>query len=223
MKKVIALNYKNFPQAFGDTGLERTKAAARLAESFHEVEIIICPPTPFLSIHASHAAPAVLFAQHADSKPEGQSTGWIPWSVLKNAGCSGSLVNHAEKKLGVSEVGKVVEEGKKIGMRVIACADSLGEARELARFSPWAIAVEPPELIGSGVSISTAQPDIVKNAVAEIKHIDSEIRVLVGAGVSNSHDVRRAIELGSEGVLLASAFVKAASPQALLKEMLEAI
>jgi triosephosphate isomerase len=41
--------------------------------------------------------------------------------------------------------------------------------------------------------------------------------------VSNGTDVKRAIELGAQGVLLASAFVKSPDPKKLLMEMAEAI
>jgi len=47
--------------------------------------------------------------------------------------------------------------------------------------------------------------------------------VLCGAGVSNASDVKKAVELGAKGVLLASAYVKAKDPKALLLSMAEAI
>ncbi|MFH0972244.1 MAG: triose-phosphate isomerase, partial [Candidatus Micrarchaeota archaeon] len=102
-------------------------------------------------------------------------------------------------------------------------ADDLHEAVAIAKLHPPCIAVEPPELIGSGISVSSANPGIVTDSVREIKKIDPKIIVLVGAGVSNAADVRKSIELGAEGVLLASAFVKSKDPEELLEEMLNAL
>jgi triosephosphate isomerase len=42
---------------------------------------------------------------------------------------------------------------------------------------------------------------------------------LVGAGVSNATDVATSLKLGAEGVLLASAFVKAKDPEAWLRDV----
>ncbi len=41
--------------------------------------------------------------------------------------------------------------------------------------------------------------------------------------MSNAEDVKKAIELGAAGVLLASAYVKAKDPKKLLLEMAEAL
>ena len=45
------------------------------------------------------------------------------------------------------------------------------------------------------------------------------IRDSCGAGISTGDDVARAIELGAEGVLLASAYVKAKDPKLVLIDM----
>ena len=94
----------------------------------------------------------------------------------------------------------------------------MDEARSLAAFRPTAIAVEPPELIGSGVSVSTARPEVVEESVKVIKAVSPQTLALVGAGVSNATDLKKAMELGAEGVLLASAYVKAKDPETWLRE-----
>jgi triosephosphate isomerase len=63
----------------------------------------------------------------------------------------------------------------------------------------------------------------VSDAVKQIKQFDKSVLVFVGAGVSNARDVSLSVKLGAEGVLLASAFVKAKSPKALLQSMVDAI
>jgi triosephosphate isomerase len=70
--------------------------------------------------------------------------------------------------------------------------------------------------------VSTAKPELVSRTVEAVAGVNST-PVLCGAGVSNGTDVKRAIELGAQGVLLASAFVKSPDPKKLLMEMAEAI
>jgi triosephosphate isomerase len=99
------------------------------------------------------------------------------------------------------------------------CAKDVPEAVKLAQYNPTAIAVEPPELIGSGISVSSARPEIVSESVAAIKKVSPGTLALVGAGVSNANDVATSLKLGAEGVLLASAFVKAKDPEAWLRDV----
>jgi triosephosphate isomerase len=77
---------------------------------------------------------------------------------------------------------------------------------------PDAVAVEPPELIGTGTPVSKADPDIITDTVDRVSDV-SEVPVLCGAGITSGDDVEAARELGAEGVLVASGVVKAESPR----------
>ena len=47
--------------------------------------------------------------------------------------------------------------------------------------------------------------------------------VLAGAGITGGDDAARAVELGSAGVLVASAVMKAADPESKMRELAEAM
>jgi triosephosphate isomerase len=108
---------------------------------------------------------------------------------------------------------------KEVGLKTIVCAKDPEEGASFLEFEPDLIAVEPPELIGGDISVSSAQPEIIENAA---KLIGSD-RLLVGAGVKNGEDVRIAIELGAKGVLLASGVTKAADPKAVLLDLVSGL
>lgn len=223
MNRVIILNLKTYAESTGEAG-ERLCAiadevAAETAKNGESVEIIVCPQTPFLPKICWQLKHATVFAQACDAAKQGQSTGAVTPEAVAAAGASGTLVNHSEKKVSFAEVKQVVQRAAKIGLRVCACAASVEEGTAIAGFSPWAVAVEPPELIGSGISVSSAQPDLVKNSVKKIRAANGGGLALVGAGVSTAADVAKSVELGADGVLLASAFVKARDPRSLLREM----
>lgn len=210
---MIVLNLKTYPKSM-EKALLFTDVASEVVEETG-VRIVVCPPALFLKDAAERFSD--VFAQHVDAVSPGAFTGSIPVEMLKMAKVKGSLVNHSEKKLRHDTVRATVESLHAGALESLVCADSVKEAGEIAAFSPTYIAVEPPELIGSGVSVSNAKPEIVTDTVKAIKKIDDRIKVLCGAGVSNKEDVRKALELGAEGVLLASAFVNAENPKEFLK------
>lgn len=221
-RKLIVLNFKTYAESSGDYGALLAQAAETVAKEHPKAQIIICPPTPELALHAKKLSIPV-FAQHVDGTKAGAYTGSITVESVKASGAKGTLVNHSEKKLHHKEIEAAIQRATAAGLDTIVCAATVDEAVFLADFAPTAIAVEPPELIGSGISVSTAKPEVVKNAVEKIKAKHKNILVLVGAGISNGQDVAKALELGADGVLLASAFVKAQSPQGVLKAMAKEI
>ena len=214
---MIVLNLKTYGQSFSKAA-EFAKTAKEVAQET-EVRIIVCPPHTHL--HDAVSVYEDIFAQHADPNKLGAFTGSMPADALAQMGIKGSLVNHSERKLTLEKVDATVKSLKNAELESLVCAESTDEAKKIALFKPDYIAVEPPELIGSGISVSNAKPEIVTNSVREIKAIDKKITVLCGAGVSNAEHVKKALELGAEGVLLASAFVKAEDPKKFLQSLAE--
>ena len=101
----------------------------------------------------------------------------------------------------------------------VVCTNTTATSAAAASFSPTYIAIEPPELIGSGVSVSKTDPGIIERTVEAVKAINPDVRVLTGAGISTGECVRIALDLGTEGVLLASSVVKADNPQKVLEDL----
>ena len=200
------------------------KTAFELSKKTRE-KIIVCPQHVDLHYARKYSAKNFwCFAQHADANEAGAFTGSMTLESIAAQGCKGTLLNHSEKKISSEHERTAVGRAQKMGLKTIVCADTVAKAVLFAELNPkpWAIAVEPPELIGSGVSVSRSQPFVVENAVSKIKAVDEKILVLVGAGVSNAEDYGKCLDLGAEGVLLASAFVKAKSPRAWLESLIEA-
>ena len=106
-------------------------------------------------------------------------------------------------------------------IQTCACAADEAEAKALAGLAPAMIAVEPPELIGGDVSVTSADPGIVQDTVRLVKDINADIMVLCGAGVKTGEDVNAALRLGAEGVLLASGVTKASDPAAVLQDLVD--
>jgi len=150
-----------------------------------------------------------VLAQHVDPIQPGAHTGHVLPEAVAVAGACGTLVNHSERRLILSDIEAVVERAKSAGLLSVVCANSTKVGMAAASLNPEIIAVEPPELIGTGIAVSKAKPEIISNSVESIRRINPQIIVLCGAGISSGDDVYAALKLGSSGVLLASGVVKA--------------
>lgn len=168
----------------------------------------------------ARALPIPVIAQHVDRVDPGAHTGFQPPEAVQAAGGRGSLINHSEHPVPEATVGELVSRLRELSLAPVVCAKDVGTARRLAAFRPAYLAVEPPDLIGGTRSVSTARPEVVSGAVEAVRAISPTTRVLCGAGVHDRHDVRRAIELGSSGVLVASAVTRSKDPTLALAELL---
>ncbi len=212
---VISVNFKAYEQSTGPNAAGLARAISKVS-MLTKKTIISIPQTADLS-SVSKINPS--FAQHVDNISYGARTGWVLPESAKAAGAIGTLLNHSEHKLTIEQIKAGVERAHSAGLQVCVCAPDEEIARQAAEFSPEQIAVEPPELIGSGISVSKAKPEVVRNSVANVRSVNPNVHVLCGAGISNGSDVRKAIELGAEGVLLASAVVCAKNPYDVLLDM----
>jgi len=214
---IIVVNFKVYSEVEGVGALRLAKECESVAETSGS-NLIVCPPMVELSRVASLVTIPV-FSQHIDAKAPGSITGFVSPQSAKAAGARGTLINHAEHRLPMPTISSLVQSCRELGLISIVCSDTAEASAAMAALSPDFIAVEPPELIGGDVSVTTADPQIVSRTVEMVRAVDPKVKVLCGAGVKNGKDVRTAIELGASGVLLASGVVKAKDVRAALLDL----
>jgi len=220
----LAINYKAYPTAYGPKALEIAKAADEVASKYlNDLEIIIIPPATEIRPITKSLEFTKVFAQHTDPFDEGAHTGYITIGMIKNAGATGVMINHSEHRLRIDEIEVILEKAKEAGLRTLVCANTPKVAASISILSPEAIAVEPPELIGTGVPVSKAKPEVITNSLTRIREVNSKVKVLTGAGITKGEDVEAAIKLGTEGVLVASAVMKHPNPKQKILELAEAL
>ncbi len=217
----IIVNFKTYREVEGAGALALAQICADVARETG-ANIVVCPPTVELGEVARQVDVPVL-AQHVDDRELGSSTGWVTAETVKATGAIGSLVNHSEHPLPSASVARVVKNCDRVGLVTCLCADSVRSAVRLAKLEPSLLAVEPPELIGGDVSVTKARPEVVSETVEGVHRVASKVPVLCGAGVKNGADVRKALELGAEGVLLASGIVKAKDPRTALMDLVRGL
>lgn len=217
---IIVLNFKCFLEATGDGALKLSKIAEKVSEKTG-VSVIVCPQHVDL-YRVANSVNIPVFSQHVDPILPGSWTGHIPPEAVKAAGASGTLLNHSEHKLRISDIEFILSRAEALGLKTLVCANNVRVASAISQFNPWGIAVEPPELIGTGIAVSKVKPEVVLNTVLEVKKFSKDVLVFCGAGISTAEDVSIAFKLGVDGVLLASAYVKAKDPELFLTSLCEA-
>lgn len=215
---VLILNFKAYPEALGPQGIALAQLCDHLARRTR-TSLAIAPALVDLALVARTVSIPVL-AQHCDPREAGSQTGWVVPESVKAAGALGTLLNHAEHPLPKAQLESLVRRCSELGLETVVCANDLRAAKVAAAPGPTFVAIEPPELIGGDVSVTSARPEVVRDGVQAVHGVDPEVRVLCGAGVKTGADVRKALELGTDGVLLASGVVKAPSPAEALEDLL---
>ena len=211
------MNFKSYLEATGKRAIELARVAEEVSTETG-ANIIVAPQ--FTDIHpVSKLVDIPVFSQHVDSVKPGAHTGHVLAEALKSVGAVGSILNHSEKRITNSEIAESVKLCKNADLRSLVCAETTEACVDVAKMFPDIIAIEPPELIGTGISVSKARPELITVSVKEIRKVNRSVKILCGAGVTTAQDVSKALELGSEGVLVASGVVKNENPKAVLQGM----
>ncbi|MGM0372135.1 MAG: triose-phosphate isomerase [Halobacteriota archaeon] len=205
-------------KAYDVDPIEVATAAADVdAES--ETDVAIAPQTADLAGVADTGAET--WAQHTSPVESGSHTGQPLAEGLARNGAVGTLINHSERRLSLADIDGAIAAAERAGMKTVVCANNPDQIAAVAALGPDAVAIEPPELIGTGTPVSQADPAIVRDAVEAAESVDPDIDVYCGAGISTAADVEAAADLGADGVLLASGVAKADDPATALQELIQ--
>jgi triosephosphate isomerase len=206
---------------YGRKVLELARAADLISQRY-DVRIILTPQSVDIPLVARETRHILVFAQHMDSIPVGRGIGSVLPEAVKEAGAVGVLLNHAEKRLTLSEINRTIKRADEVGLATLVCADTPEEAAAIAHLGPNIILAEPPELIGSSTAGVSGRNYVAKTNEL-VRSIDPGIRVLHGAGISGPRDVFDIISMGAEATGCTSAVVKAEDPAAALEAMIKAL
>jgi len=212
---LFIINFKNYDNISGSRSLQLAKIASKISRKY-KIKIVVCPPQQVISEITKVSIP--VFAQHVDNKEIGSTTGYIVPELVKKSKVSGSLVNHSEHRLASKDIKELVSRLKVLKMTSVVCVKNVSEARKYAKLNPNYIAIEPPELIGTGKAVSKEKPEVIIKSVRAVKDAKNSTRLLCGAGIISGNDVARALELGANGILVASGIVKAKNWERVIEE-----
>lgn len=213
----IVLNVKTYTEATGKNALEIARIMDKVANETGTSMAICVQATDIYMCSKEVKIP--VWAEHIDPIKPGSNTGWTLPDAVKSAGAVGTLINHSEHRLILADIDSCVTIAKNHGLDHIVCSNNVATSKAISALKPQFVAVEPPELIGGDISVTTSDPGIVSSSVEAVMTVDKNVKVLCGAGVKNGKDVAKAIELGAHGVLLASGVVKATDKEKVIRDL----
>lgn len=217
---MIIVNFKTYLESTGNRAVELAKHAERAAKETG-VGIVVAPQAVDLTKIAQEVEIPV-FAQHIDPIKPGNSTGHVLLEAIKQAGAVGTLINHSERQLRLIDIETTIGLCREQGLISCVCANNPLVSASVATLKPDITSMEPPELIGTGISVSKAKPEIITDTVRLVTQVNADMPLLCGAGISTTEDVSIALKLGTQGILVASGIVKAKDPYSVLKAFAEA-
>ena len=215
---MFVINCKNYEEISGEKIIKFIKIAEKVSKKY-KVKIAISPPQHLIGLVANSSIQ--ILAQHIDDSKVGSTTGFVIPELLKKSKVNGSLINHSEHRISSKEIQKLVLKLKELKMTSIVCVKDVAEVKKYVKLNPDYIAIEPPELIGSGKAVSKEKPELIAKAAKAVKNTNTKL--LCGAGIVSGEDVVKAIELGSKGILVASGIIKAKNWNKIISEFAEAL
>ena len=215
---MFVINCKNYEEISGEKIIKFIKIAEKVSKKY-KVKIAISPPQHLIGLVANSSIQ--ILAQHIDDSKVGSTTGFVIPELLKKSKVNGSLINHSEHRISSKEIQKLVLKLKELKMTSIVCVKNVAEVKKYVKLKPDYIAIEPPELIGSGKAVSKEKPDLIAKAAKAVKNTNTKL--LCGAGIVSGEDVTKALELGSKGILVASGIIKAKNWNKIISEFAEAL
>jgi len=218
---IVVVNFKTYIEGTGTNALRLAKTCEKVSS---ETDVCVGVAPQFVDIApVVNAVSVPVFSQHIDPVPAGSYTGHVLPESVKEAGAVGTLVNHSERRLKLADIDAIVTRARENGLASVVCSNNALVSAAAAALKPDMIAVEPPELIGTGIPVSKAKPEVVSGTVELVRRLNRDVVILCGAGITRGDDVAAALRLGAEGVLVASGIVKAKDPYAVLLEFAEAM
>jgi triosephosphate isomerase len=218
---LILVNFKAYLEGTGKKALELAKTAEKVSNETNVAIGVAVQPVDIVAIADAVSIP--VFAQHVDPINYGNFTGQILPESIKEAGAVGTLINHSERRLKLAEVDAVISRLRELGLVSVVCSNNSTVSAAAAVLKPNIISIEPPELIGTGIAVSKAKPEVVSETVELVRRVNPNVVVFCGAGITTGEDVAAALRLNTEGVLVASGIVKAKDPYTVLRQFAEAI
>jgi len=217
---MFIINCKNYNEISGDK-INKLAVIAEKISKKHKIQIALAPPHHQLA--SIKKSKLLIFAQHLDDAKVGSTTGYMIPEIVKKSKVNGAMINHSEHRISPKEITNLVKRLKKLKMKTVVCVKNVREAEKYAKLNPTYIAIEPPELIGTGRAISTERPQLITKAVDAVQSAKNTTKLLCGAGIVSGDDVARAKELGSKGILVASGIIKAKNWEKIISEFSRAL
>ncbi len=212
MKTLIVANWKMNPQSLAEAKrlFNSVKNGLRNIEN---VEVIICPPFPYLSSFKIQASSLKLSGQDCFWEEKGAFTGEVSPKMLKDLGCDYVILGHSERRKYLKEtdemINKKIKAAFKSDLTPILCIENISQlkkgTKDLLREEQkkLIIAYEPVFAIGTGKPCTPEKAKEMKTAIKKI--IGEDIPIIYGGSVNSQNAANYIKMAGFQGLLVGGA------------------
>ena len=116
-KPVFELGLKAY--LYGEEAVKLARAADRVSAETG-VTLVLTPQAVDVSRIAAVVRHVRVFTQHLDPVTVGRGIGSVLAEAAREAGATGALLNHAEKRLTLSELSRTIGRAREVGLATIA-------------------------------------------------------------------------------------------------------
>ncbi len=208
----LFVNFKTYRKGTGEKAAELAQVCENVSRETNESVVPVVQTADLYRV--SRVVDVPFYGQRIDPVGYGSNTGKVLPEALVQNGASGVVINHSEDRRSKDVIRKCLERAEKQDLESMVCAKDPEEAGKISGFGPDMVAIEPPELIGGDVSVSDAKPELITEAVEKVNQ-----PLICGAGIKKREDVEKALDLGADGIFVASGIVKSEDPEERIRKM----
>ena len=111
---LILINFKTYSEALGEKAVRLAKIAEMVSKKTGKCIAVAPQYTDIRRIARETNLP--VFAQHIDPVEPGAHTGKILPESIKEAGAIGTLINHSERQMKISDIERCILSAKSLGL-----------------------------------------------------------------------------------------------------------
>ncbi|MFC1726933.1 triose-phosphate isomerase [Patescibacteria group bacterium] len=209
---MIWLSLKTYPESTADKVIKLLKIVKKVSAK-NNVPIIPCAQATDI-FRIKKELGIEVWAQHCDPIDPGRNSGWISPHSLKQAGATGTVLNHGEHPIKLSTIKVSLEKAHQHGLKTLVICETTQQAKKVSLWKPKYIAYEKAKLIAGPISMIDVEESNIKKLAKTLPQ-----PLIVGAGITSKEHVSKTLAAGGKGVILASAVIKALSPEKKLLEL----
>ena len=147
---MFIINCKNYDEISGERIIKLAKTSEKISRKY-KIPIAISPPHHLIPLITKFKI--TVLTQHLDDKKIGSTTGFMIPEIVKKSKINGSIINHSEHRISEKEIKNLIQKLKKLKLKTVLCVKNINEVKKYVKLNPTFIAIEPPELIGTGRAI----------------------------------------------------------------------
>ncbi len=220
MKPLIVANWKMNPKSLVEAK-RLFDSVAKGIKNVKNIEVVICPPFPYLTVLNSEFSTFKLGGQDCFWGEKGAFTGEVSPKMLKDLRCQYVILGHSERRRHLNETDEMVNKKLNAALKeklkpILCVANFLQLKKDLKGipandFNKIIVAYEPLFAIGTGKPCS---PEKAKKIRTSIQKMNKNLTVLYGGSVNYENTQDYIEKAGFQGLLIGGASL---NPQEFLK------